>query len=241
MNSVILSTVIFTLVPGPFQEQERSSITIFIDSTSKDYDIRRRSLIAKQELTRPHTRLTKERFYIDNYWNVEFIEKVDRYLIQVPEIPCYRFGKGEWRKFEPCAFAASGIFTLNMYTICKLSNYDIQYRQWKFDINGYEFIDGVAYRNPWKTESATKRNVYKIQPPKVPPLEPRLLVFYYKDIFFIEALTLFERDQWDTIPIQELIDNITEEERNIHSVLGINVDPFNRNPEGLSEFDEMVP
>ena len=233
MNIIILAIVAYTAVPGPFYEQDnKPTITIFLDSTSEDYDIRRRSIIAKQELTRKNSNLVVEKFYIDNYWNIEFVEKVDKYLIKVPEIPCFKIGKSNWYKFEPGAFAASGIFTLNIYTICKFINYDDEMNIWLTEQNN--LYSHVTF------DSILLRTVYNKHPPKVPSIKYPDLVLFYKHLYYFECRQLFSIEEFDKIKSEELLKNLFYWERNTSNILSIRIDPFSKLQKTIEE-DWMMP
>lgn len=106
---------------GPMETATKPTLTIYVDKTSKDYDIRRRSRMVEHELKMPidNPWLQRERIYIYGNYNFRVVDVLD--LPSFPkarEFPCVRITKNnECMYFPENTFAANGTFTLTMYDI----------------------------------------------------------------------------------------------------------------------------
>ena len=215
-----MSTILFIIsstLSGPFfPPGQKNTLTILLDSTSPDKEIKRKSLIIKREFL--SNERSKERFYVDNYWNIEFKEYNDK-PIKVSEIPCFKINKGEWTKFEPLMTAASGIPLLNIYIICRFVDYDDKMYEWTSE-------DGHTWSKREYNSELLRYN-FEIQPPKVPEVKYYDIIFFYKDLFYLEARQYFSKEEFEKLPIEELLENLFYWERGVYSVLSIRSNPFN--------------
>jgi hypothetical protein len=92
----MLTVMISLMFYGPIETPVKPTATIYIDKTSKDYYIRRRSLMVEHELNMPldNIWLQKERIYIHGNYNLKIVDVMDlKSFPRAREFPCIKLGK----------------------------------------------------------------------------------------------------------------------------------------------------
>ena len=147
---------------GPLPEDyPKEHYIIYIDPSSKNYDVSRRSQMVHNELVKidsmnVHKWLNEERAWLKLHFDFKIVDVMSLDSIpQAKRFPCIKWQKNSYFSYFPVdTFAADGIFTLTMYHTLKVKHpvlsYYVQIRKQRVSFLQQEIMKSKA--NPFEVE-----------------------------------------------------------------------------------------